>query len=142
MTHAKSCTNNDPRGALFEPGCKPFMAGEITDDAAGDELIETLENAAWVKDDSSSDKVAYVVYSPSCPWSRKMFNETRDTDLGGQLRWIPVQGDGVAHVAGKRSLDAIETTFKDQDAGNNGSGRGCARPILICYISRNSPIVR
>lgn len=86
----------------------------ITNTAHSTSLLNVLENAVWAKDGNSQGKIAYVIYSTECAWSRKLFQDTRGLQSDVELRWIPVAAQGADYVTEQRNSDAVALTFQGQ----------------------------
>lgn len=104
----------------------------ISDTEHAKSLLTVLENAVWAKDGQSSGKIAYVVYSTECGWSRKLYQDSRSLQSEVELRWIPVAAKGADYVAEQRNTDAVALTFQGQ-AGQLGSADSARRAVNYNY---------
>ncbi|MFT3763459.1 MAG: hypothetical protein QM761_12815 [Pseudoxanthomonas sp.] len=93
--------------------------------AAG--LLDAVENAAWAADGQAAQKPVYVVYSTECPWSKKLFEDTRALAGKVQLRWIPAAGGGAPDVVALRNGDAVAAAFAGRRARVDDAARAQRR---------------
>ena len=77
-------------------------------------LISTMDDTLWAADGAAGDKHVYVIYSPSCGWSKKLYHDARKASGDVQIRWIPRSGLGADWVATERTASAVQKAF----AGN------------------------
>jgi hypothetical protein len=84
-------------------------------------VMSRVDNALWAADGDASAKQIYVIYSPTCAWSKKLYEDTRDISRDIQIRWIPHGGTGAAQVALQRDGYSVHKAFMGQlaDTGNN-----------------------
>ena len=97
----------------------------LTRKGDADQMLATVENAAWASDGQAADKQVYVVYNTQCPYSQRLFKETRGLTGKLQFRWIPAMGNGAEGVASLRSGDAVADAFAGRrpDPGDAARGR-------------------
>lgn len=93
----------------------------INDTEHARSLLTVLENAVWAQDGKGNGKIAYVVYSTECSWSRKLFQDSRGLQGEIELRWIPVAARGADYVAEQRNTEAIALTFQGQTGPLNAA---------------------
>jgi hypothetical protein len=93
----------------------------ISDTEHARSLLNVLENAVWAQDGKGSGKIAYVVYSTECGWSRKLFQDSRGLQGEIELRWIPVAARGADYVTEQRNTESIALTFQGQTGPLNAA---------------------
>lgn len=76
-----------------------------------DQMLSAVENAVWAADGQAADKQVYVVYNTECPWSQKLYKDTRGMGGKVQFRWIPATGAGSQGVAALRDAAAVGDAF-------------------------------
>jgi hypothetical protein len=98
---------------------------QLTRKADADQMLATVENAVWAGDGLASDKQVYVVYNTQCPYSQRLYKETRGLTGKLQFRWIPATGNGAEGVTSLRSGDAVADAFAGRrpDPGDAARGR-------------------
>jgi hypothetical protein len=73
-----------------------------------------LANMAWVADGPDTGRHVYVLFSPDCSVSEKLFDDTRITKNGVQWRWILLDPTGeMASFYEKPGMESIRALFKD-----------------------------
>ena len=87
----------------------------MVDDAT---TLSYLDNAAWIPQGRPSDKQAYVVAAPWCPYCQALYKAAGTAKLDVQLRWVmayPRDAQSEAknrYAAITRSTEALDHTYK------------------------------
>ncbi|WP_146747807.1 thioredoxin fold domain-containing protein [Paramagnetospirillum kuznetsovii] len=88
------------------------------------EMEALLSESPWVGDGEPSRRHVYVVFAPWCPVCKQLFQRTRSTRGGVQLRWI-AGGNRDEHainqnltVVSNRSLEALARVFRQEPVGD------------------------
>lgn len=100
----------DPRGLTRE------LKGGLADNA-----FRLIDNLPWLPDGKEGDKVLYVIYTPTCPFSQKLYDATRKLTDKVQIRWIPVDPDGSLNsMYVHRDPETVRRAFKSSQIPPDG----------------------
>ena len=88
-----------------------------------DQMLSAVENAVWAADGQAADKQVYVVYNTECPWSQKLYKDTRGMGGKVQFRWIPATGAGAQGVAALRDAAAVGDAFAGRSPNPGDAAR-------------------
>lgn len=93
---------DDPRGLTLE------LKGKQAEN-----VLRLVGNLPWLPDGKEGDKVLYVIYTPTCPISQRLYDATRKLTDKVQIRWIPVDPDGSLNsMYEQRNADTVRRAFK------------------------------
>lgn len=97
-----SSKGDDPRGLTLE-----------LKDKQAENVLRLVGNLPWLPDGKEGDKVLYVIYTPTCPISQRLYDATRKLTDKVQIRWIPVDPDGSLNsMYEQRNADMVRRAFK------------------------------
>jgi hypothetical protein len=109
----KATSSFDSKGSIKQ--APPLQDGQrLTYTNSEDKklLLSRMDNALWAADDEPLAKHMYVIYSPSCGWSKKLYDDTRTLTDEVQLRWVTYEGPGSSTVAAKRDARSVQSSFE------------------------------
>lgn len=81
------------------------------------EILSYLENLLWTADGLNAARPLYVLFEPTCPYSKAMYHDSRQSIWNTQLKWIPM-ANSTEHsqmltyrIAKSRDLNTLHACF-------------------------------
>lgn len=111
--------------------------------------LDILSNLAWIADGPDTGRHVYVLFTPTCGYCQKLFDDTRANKHGVQLRWLLFDPQGqMSSLFEKPDPESVRALFKegelpaDVDADrtariNEATSNGLIFLLMQGYITDN-----